>query len=1734
MNTLDIIKQAYIKQLTSLNYDSSSKYPNTWNKEEFKLSLENIDTNNKNIIVEQYIDTIINGLNINEIEQNAYQNSLAKLSGLNININELEQVLNQYLMEHPNINILDPYTNPLNDKNFREKLEEIINGYSGNYSYGSLSEIENPINYSSIQRPVILPATQSTQPNIQLKELQQQLNQAHTNYNIQSKEINEIRNKLRDSTTHNKELQQELNNALANIARLNLQIVGLQQQLITIQRQLKTERDLIIIERDEARLALANSEKLKDDISTELKHVKENSAIKDERLVEKDDEILAKNQELEQARQGLEVKDARIRYIDEQLITIQRQLKTQRDLAIVERDEAREALDKAERANANIIANVKNISNELKRGKEYSDIKDARLEEKDNEIRAKNQELEQARQDLEVKDTRIRYIDEQLINIQRQLKTQRDLAIVERDEARKALDKAERANANIIANVKNISSRLDQVTSKLSNVQRISNIKDERLIEKDNEIRAKDKELEQFRQDLLVKDARILVLENELITVQRQLKVARDFAIVERNEAREALAKCIRDKEHIIKNTKDNSTQLKFINDELAQLKQNLLLKDEKLQELERELEANKSNLLRLLKQKEYAESELMRLSSLLDTSGERAKVLTRAALDKLREQGLLLEEANTIIDELVDQVNKDDELNASQKAEYLAELQSYKDQLRQNKGKLVFKGNYISYLERRNKQIKDRLEKVSSELNAILKSAELADKNALDSALEVFEAESRIKELEKIILEERERADSATQDYKTSQGLLEVFTNRLAKIKASKTKVDAQLKELLPKLDLLRQQLDNSVSKEEADRLSANLALAEAEIDRLRQSIASGLEDVKREALANLRAAQADASTAKDSLRDAQATQKLADANIQRLQSDIDTLKLNIPELERLKRELDTEKVAKSDAEAALARAVAAHALVEVASHEANEAIRAELDNLREVSELHGTEFNKNKKDCDELKSRLALALAEAKAARELHARLVEENNKNKDENSRLNGAIRAAEALKEAESLRAERLQILLDSKQQGLTALEQTLNELKPKLKATEDELAELKATLSVVQPRLKATEEELIKVKGDLKAQKALSDLNKVDGAEELARLQAEITNIRDGNDPDLVKKTKCDEQKAVIIGEKDAKAAEIIATKDAELAAKAAEIIATKDAELAAKAAEIIATKDAELADALAKHKVTRDVLITQGNRDVELANKARDDALAALKKCVDTKASDAAASRAATEAAERAAADAARAATEAAERAAADAAERAAAAAAEAAERAAAAASISNLIAEAKSNKKTQIEEAKAQAMIDKKAFKDFLTDVFPGEKDRLLVLKTIITQLQIVLGPNPKFLNFVTNYLTNNYIVVNGNEGNRINDARRFWSEAADDGYIFKYGLKNHEKKRHVFKYPNNVENHSFIEKIITGEYDVDHDFIVDFLLFFIDYINEEADISDEQLIELNQHINDSLQVYPIRIRTYVSEVQKRFINYVISNKNNTGITPSIKITLTHGYYRLNSIIADQVFKGRLNYIFKKIPGKKREENFNDALRQFLKLDDADYNRYTDIDKTDGVLHTPGIDEEEREQIKEDLDFMRSEIIAGRNPIPAQEGGFSSDEKLELLDNFVSAYIMLRSPVYNKSNKIQTIKDIITSSIKSSIKIKDNKIVKIKIPLINDLLKVIFLPLFCETKGIKVTYDNMFKCYTKNIHKLLSSKEISKYLELFNLNKEQKAMLRQYDRRVASIMRLI
>jgi hypothetical protein len=121
------------------------------------------------------------------------------------------------------------------------------------------------------------------------------------------------------------------------------------------------------------------------------------------------------------------------------------------------------------------------------------------------------------------------------------------------------------------------------------------------------------------------------------------------------------------------------------------------------------------------------------------------------------------------------------------------------------------------------------------------------------------------------------------------------------------------------------------------------------------------------------------------------------------------------------------------------------------------------------------------------------------------------------------------------------------------------------------------------------------------------------------------------------------------------------------------------------------------------------------------------------------------------------------------------------------------------------------------------------------------------------------------------------------------------------------------------------------------------------------------------------------------------------------------------------------------------------------------------------------------------------------------------------QTGGNNTKQ---LLYNIVAAYLILKSP----KNKIPRIKDIVISSIKL------NK----RIPKSIDLLKIFILPIFCNERGINVTYENMNKCVTKNIHKSLDSKNVKKYIDLLDLNKKDKLTLKEYDRRVSNMHSIV
>ena len=428
-----------------------------------------------------------------------------------------------------------------------------------------------------------------------------------------------------------------------------------------------------------------------------------------------------------------------------------------------------------------------------------------------------------------------------------------------------------------------------------------------------------------------------------------------------------------------------------------------------------------------------------------------------------------------------------------------------------------------------------------------------------------------------------------------------------------------------------------------------------------------------------------------------------------------------------------------------------------------------------------------------------------------------------------------------------------------------------------------------------------------------------------------------------------------------------------------------------------------------------------------------------------------------------------------------------------------------------SIINRAKANINPVKEDAIRQSQINKQEFIKFLSDF--SEDQQIYILKTILSQFQINLEPSNKFRWFINNYLKINSIEIGSKSRSPeiiIDNVSDFWKEK--DGYIFNWN--NYLNKKHIFKIPDNTKDHEFMKMIQADSYNVDHKFIIHFLLFFIDYINEEATISDEQLIKINKSIKSSLSKYGRTTVAQIAEFEERFINYVISNRTNTGITPLEEQVIPPGYDRLLTIINPLHFKNRLNFIFKRL--KKPEQNtLILALRQYVQLLDEEYNKDINL-----LLENPGGKKDSRNQIKEDLDAMRAQMRA-------QTGGNLTSNKL--LYNVVTAYVMLHN-----SKNILRIKDIVSSSLQSTLTYKNGKIRNVKIPTINDIFKMIVLPIMCSNKGINVTYDKMVKCFNKKMHKLLSNKEVEKYIELFDLTDENKITLREYDRRVASIVKLL
>ena len=129
-------------------------------------------------------------------------------------------------------------------------------------------------------------------------------------------------------------------------------------------------------------------------------------------------------------------------------------------------------------------------------------------------------------------------------------------------------------------------------------------------------------------------------------------------------------------------------------------------------------------------------------------------------------------------------------------------------------------------------------------------------------------------------------------------------------------------------------------------------------------------------------------------------------------------------------------------------------------------------------------------------------------------------------------------------------------------------------------------------------------------------------------------------------------------------------------------------------------------------------------------------------------------------------------------------------------------------------------------------------------------------------------------------------------------------------------------------------------------------------------------------------------------------------------------------------------------------------------------------------------------------------------------------------KGGNNIDK--ELLKDAVAAFLI-------KNSNQKNFKSLLVSLISDNITIKNNKI-KITLPKINEILKIISLPLYCTDKGINVTYSNMQKCVKNNIHNYVDNKNKNKYLKELNLtdNLNYDLLAKEFDYRINQIEKII
>jgi chromosome segregation ATPase len=1762
MNTLSIIKQTYINQLNALNYDLSDKYPSSWDKDIFNSSIKNIDLTNKKIIVEQYIDAIINGLNISNLEQNAYENSYNKLIGTKININELEQILNQYLMEHPDANLLNPFKNPLNDKSLLEKINILQNGYSNSFS-SSIPTIDDLDNFV-IPTVSINTAYLQNQVNPDIEELTNKhknvLKQAHDEAEnakrVAAKTEQDIRN-----------LQDKLNQARQNNVTQQQQIKELQQQLQDAEAahqvalntlaekdaQIRALNDLHRIEMDELREQYTNEiYRINARNIEEHTNLENNNQQLQNQINELEDQLHEKGNLLNQTRKELDTKNNNIVLLEEELTRI----KAARDLAIIERDdELGEKIDaQTERKRERIQINQDNIPliNRLQ----------AQVDELEQQYREKDSALNQSRRDLDKIRNRVVQLEEEL----KQTKAARDLSIIKNDELREQYQNEIRLiNANNIKEQSRLQKELDElIESKNETIANLQAIKQNILKDNSKSSAEKDALLLNINNNLqkekdyidnakakLIKNLENLnikknVLQDELNLANEHLRrnqsdmnfkdtllsnlrkqttdlrTSIDAITIERDQARQNLAKCKKTKGPVVEQDKELYLSARELLEE----------KELQLRDLKQKLEEannltatyytkllNKTSEVAATKAFSIAQISALRVNADLAISDllikfddehmakiaeEEAKRKLEIIILELREQlknyqkNFDVEHQSKII-EIQEKLRLQYELNELQ--DQLRQLTNQQDEQKNNlirnyqEGLINARSNNDERIERYQKsiqeceqRIKEKQQLIATKDIAILEANDKLTNATSELAKKTSALEKSQKEANKYIIELRKCREDSLQLRKEKESL----ESRLQEMIGN---LSPNLADLQKRLTIAEQK--NSVLSANNETTDDELSASQFEISRLSGEIASNIA---------IRAGK--------------------DIELNNLRLELDLTKRKLESIGELQKQLTDAKQDTDTAYGLLNTMMKRKDELESKIDELQSALNTETQRAEALEQVANADVQELNKRLSSAQDNIDTERRYSAAAQEEITRLEKELESTKLELSRTRTEIKIEftkkldEAFAEIESKKDELRQVVLD-KDEAIKAskdaavkienLESKIKELesnddtdRAKIKDLDRELErEIDNRQSLELLLNQKTTEYAAAIATIIAKHAALETLSKTtlrvitkerDTAnEESARLRLELESLSDElKNADIAVKRAQEASAAIISGQTTA--AQILLAEQArtfEAITKLSEIkelLATTQLTLDETTTKFIKSEEERLALEQTLDKLRLNLVNVTKERDEALAETEE-----VKRQCNQEQTKLQGIATAAIAETQR----------------------------------------IQRIQGEKDIQAEKILNELRTQCELDKKELESRL-------KVELVDTKANTSRLEEKLkAAKEDFVNLAAAIKEER--TAEDAEINRLQRELEVFKSRAmiAESRCGKNNLDEDEERINQLILQAKL-NLSSNENIAISTAKLYKDQFKQFLLRF--ELDQQKNILKIILSELQNNLQPGNK-YLNFIDTYLK------VNPIII-KNSKNI-PKYMINNVSDFWGLNGFIfnwAEYDEQTSLKYIFTQ-PVNAYYHEFFTRRRSELNISDdiiIDFMLFL----IDYIIEEPQITDKQLIKINKDINsnlttlyqsssfdekFINYIILSKSNSgidKVYQEGG--SNNIKELLEEFISAYVMLRAPIYNKKDKVQTIKDMITSNIRSSIKIKKNKLVKIKIPLINDLLKIIMLPIFCESKGIKVTYENMFKCYKKNIHKLLSSKEINKYINLFKLSKEQKNMLRQYDRRVASMMNIL